>query len=271
MDQISTESLLHLGLREALAGTAFRNDEIFPTVAGEYQQVKVLAEMYPSKEVLLSAEPDMIVGNIDFFTYSGFPPGTNFTRQELTDSGIKSYTLQCQGEKPDPERMFTRFVELASIFGVTAEAEKIVAEVKGSLEKTQAVLGSSQAVPTFVYRSGTGPLSTFGGGGGSDYGLGRAGGKNIFGDRAALPPPEVSVESVVDLNPQAILISDEDEQSPQDKEKFLRSVLAETGAVRNGRFCTIDFYAFGTPLRLARDANVVGKCLHPDLTFPTLP
>ncbi|MFY1702908.1 ABC transporter substrate-binding protein [Micromonospora sp. WMMA1923] len=271
MDQISTESLLHLGLTDAIAGTAFRNDEIFPAVSAEYAKVKVLAEMYPSKEVLLSAEPDLVVGNIDFFTYSGFPPGSNFTRQELGDKGIKSYTLQCQNEQPDPERMFVRFAELARIFGAEPKAQQIITQVRESLARTETALGGATPVPTFIYRSGSGPLSTFGGGGGSNEGLRRAGGQNIFDDKAPLPPPEVSVESVAALNPKAVVISDEDEQSPQEKERFLRDILGQSDAVREGRFCVTDFYAFGTPFRLARDVNVVGRCLHPDKSFPTFP
>ncbi|WP_158573770.1 ABC transporter substrate-binding protein [Micromonospora craniellae] len=271
MDQISTESLLHLGLKDAMAGTAFRNDEIFPSVAADYASVKVLAEMYPAKEVLLSAEPDLVVGNIDFFTYSGFPPGSNFTRDELTAKGIKSYTLQCQGEQPDPDRMFARFAELATIFGAQDRADQIIGQVKESLAATETVLAGATPVPTFIYRSGTGPLSTFGGGGGSADGLRRAGGENIFSDKASLPPPEVSVESVAALNPKAIVISDEDEQAPQDKEKFLRDILGQSDATKNGTFCITDFYAFGTPFRLARDVNVVGTCLHPDKSFPTFP
>lgn len=271
MDQISTESLLHLGLKDAMVGTAFRNDDIFPSVSADYESVKVLAEMYPSKEVLLSVEPDLVVGNIDFFTYSGFPPGSNFTREELTGKGIKSYTLQCQGEQPDPERMFVRFAELATIFGAQARADQIIGQVKESLAATETVLAGATPVPTFIYRSGTGPLATFGGGGGSADGLRRSGGQNIFSDKAALPPPEVSVESVAALNPKAIVISDEDEQSPQDKETFLRGILSQSDAVKNGTFCVTDFYAFGTPFRLARDVNVVGKCLHPDKTFPAFP
>lgn len=271
MDQIATESLLALGLSGSMVGTAFKNDEIFPSLAGDYAKVKVLAEMYPSKEVLVAAAPDLIVGNIDFFTYSGFPPGTNFTREELTAKGIQSYTLQCQDEQPDPERMFTRFAELASIFGAQGKADEMITQVRASLASTASALGTATPVQTFIYRSGSGPLSTFGGGGGSDHGLTLSGGKNIFGDKDPLPPPEVSVEAVVQRNPEVILISDEDETSPEKKIAYVSSALSTTPAVRGKRFCTIDFYAYGTIQRLARDVNVIGSCLHPEVTFPSYP
>lgn len=271
MDQIATETLLHLGLSGAMVGTAFATDAIFPTVADAYKRVPVLAAKYPSKEVLIAASPDFVLGNMDFFTYSGFPPGANFTRRELTDRGIATYTLQCQGEQPDAELMFTRFKELGRIFGVGSRADAIVEGVRSSLAATAAALDRVPPVKVFVYRKGGGPMTTYGGGGTADYGLRLSGGRNIFDYKPSLPPPEVSTEAVIDRNPQVILISNEDAESPEDKKATARRLLTETTAVKANRFCTTDFFAFGTLFRLARDVNVVGACLHPDITFPTFP
>ena len=202
MDQIATETLLHLGLSHAMVGTAFATDVIFSTVAGAYKQVPVLAKMYPSKEVLTAVSPDFVVGNLDVFTYSGFPPGANFTRRELTDRGIKAYTLQCQGEQADSELMFTRFKELGRIFGYGPRADAIVKEVRSSLVATAAALDGVSLVNVFIYRKGSGPITTYGGGGAFDHGLRLSGGRNMFDDKPSLPPPVVSIEAVIDRNPE---------------------------------------------------------------------
>jgi len=271
MDQISTEILLHLGLKRSIVGTAFKTNEIFSTVAQDYKAVPVLAKMYPSKEVLTDASPDFILGNIDFFTYSGFPPGSNFTRRELTDKGIKSYTLVCAGDDNNEERIFERFRELGRIFGVGPRADELIATVKQSLSRTADVLASSHPITVFIYRSGAGPLLTFGGGGEADRGLNLSGGKNVFADKTSLPPPSVSLETVIDRDPAAILISDEDTTPVEEKKRLIRRLLSGTQAVRENHFCVADFYSYGTPFRLARDVNVIGKCLHPDLAFPAFP
>lgn len=66
--QISTEIMLHLGLERSMVGTAYRAGEIFaggggfPSLVEAFATVPVLAEQYPSQEILLNTAPDFVRG-----------------------------------------------------------------------------------------------------------------------------------------------------------------------------------------------------------------
>ena len=58
MSQATTEMMLQLGLEDKMAGTAFKEEEIYPPLQASYDKVKVLAEKWPSYEVFMSVKPD---------------------------------------------------------------------------------------------------------------------------------------------------------------------------------------------------------------------
>ena len=62
ISQFTTEIMLKLGLEKQMIGTAFLEEEIYPSVASSYRKVPVLAEKWPSLEQLLSKNPDFVTG-----------------------------------------------------------------------------------------------------------------------------------------------------------------------------------------------------------------
>ncbi|MGD9753054.1 MAG: ABC transporter substrate-binding protein [Acidimicrobiia bacterium] len=270
LDQISTELLLHLGVADAIVGTANQSDPPFEGVATEFDGLEVLSANYPTAEQFVAAEADFVVGNLEFLSYSqesGF--GGPFTRDQLEEQGVASFALICNGEEDTTETLFERFEQLGRIYGVADTAAAVLADVQASLDATAEVLDGVEPVPTLIYIDGTGPIQTLG----SE--LERAGGRNIIGpDEGGCCPPEIGVEVVVDRDPAAILISSFGNLDPsgptlQDKQRSLASVLPTTEAVQAERYLPIDFIAFSTPSRLASDVNRIGAFLHPDLEFPS--
>lgn len=272
MDQVATEALLGIGAGGAVVGTANQASPIWDTFTAEYDKIPVLAEgNYPSKEVLIQAAPDLVVGNLQFFTYSGFPPGANFTREELTAKGINSFTLRCDAdEEITQDLLFERYVDLGRIMGKQAEAEAYVAEVKDGLAAVSTALKGTEPVKTFYYSGGEGPLGTYGA---AQEGLVLSGGENLFADLPALVggmPPTVSAEEVVTRNPAAILVEDSGALDPsaptvEARTAFLTTTLSSTDAVKAERFCTVDFYDFEGGLRTVAAVKRIAQCLHPDL------
>jgi iron complex transport system substrate-binding protein len=256
LDQVAAENLLQLGLARVLVGTAAADDAVFPTVAAAYRAVPVRA----GRDALTAARPDIVVGDLDTDSYGG----AHYSRSELAERGIRGFTLRCGDEAPDPARVFSRYVELGRIFGVADRAEATVKEVQAALGRTAQAVGDVGPVDTFVHRSGTGPLVTAGGAGEPDFGLRLAGGRNVFGDRTDQASPEVDAAAVVAADPAVVVAAAADRP-------FLTRALAGTRAVRAGRFCPLDRYAFGTPVRLARDVNRLAACLHPAARIPAAP
>ena len=280
MDQISTELMLHLGLEGALVGTASRSGDVFDGGAGftsltaAYAKIPVLAELYPSQEVLLNASPDFVTGNSDLYTFGPTTEGgTGFTRADMASKSIGTYTFLCKGEKATNDLLFGRYEEFGTIFGKGNEAKAFVAKIRDSLAASTAVLAGATPVRTFYYESGTGPLKTYGGGGQFDNGLLQSGGKGIFDDVPSFPTPTVGTEQVVDRNPDAIVIVDagvfgKNDPDPAAKKAFLVSTLGPSvNAVKNDRFCYLDFGDFATGPRSATSVASLGACLHPELKF----
>lgn len=62
MSFATTEMMLTLGLQDQMAGTAFKEEEIYGPLADAYAKVPVLAEKWPSYEKLMSVNPDFLTG-----------------------------------------------------------------------------------------------------------------------------------------------------------------------------------------------------------------
>lgn len=270
LDQISTELLLHLGVGDRVAGTANQSDPPFADIAAAFGKLKVLAANYPSAEEFVAADADFVVGNLEFLSYSrdaGF--GGAFGRDELEKMGIGSFALICNGEEDTPERLFERFEQLGRLLGAADTAAKVMQDVRASLDATAKVLAGATPVPTLIYIDGSGPIQTL------TTALERAGGKNVIGpDEGGCCPPEVGVEVVAARQPAAVLISSFGNLDPSgptaaDKEAALARLLPTVPAVTAKRYLAIDFITFSTPPRLARDVNLIGAFLHPELTFPS--
>ena len=65
--------MLQLGLEDKMAGTAFKEEEIYPPLQASYDKVKVLAEKWPSYEVFMSVKPDFATGWPDSFSKTCYP------------------------------------------------------------------------------------------------------------------------------------------------------------------------------------------------------
>ncbi|MGH3925921.1 MAG: ABC transporter substrate-binding protein, partial [Pseudonocardiaceae bacterium] len=281
MDQISTEIMLHLGLERSMVGTAHRSGEIFaggagfPSLAGAYETVPVLAEQYPSQEALLNAAPDFVTGNADTYTFGPTTEGgTGFTREDMAAQGIKTYTFLCDGETATTDLLLTRFEEFGRIFGKGEAAKTMVDQVRSSLAATEKVLAGTPPVKTFGYSSGTGPLSTYGGTGQFANGLKQSGGQGIFDELPSFPTPTVTAEQVIARNPDAIVIVDlgllggSDAPDNAAKKALLVSTLGPgVNAIKNDRFCYLDFLGFTTGPRIATSTDSTARCLHPELNF----
>lgn len=83
----------------------------------------------------------------------------------------------------------------------------------------------------------------------------------------------MTTEQVVDRNPDAIIIvnlgvREKDNATPTSKKAFLVTTLGTSvNAVRNDRFCYMDFIGFTTGPRIAATLAAIGPCLHPELNF----
>src|SRR5699024_422158 len=118
-----------------------------------YNSIEVLSDEYPDKETLLTAKPDLVYASYSSaFSKDGVGP-----RDELRESGIGSYLspFGCD-EAPDKaefDDVWQEVTDVAEIFDVSQQADKIIDAQKDELE-TLAAEDAGDGINIFWYDSG---------------------------------------------------------------------------------------------------------------------
>ena len=266
LNQHATEVMLALGLQDSMIGTAYIDDEILPEYREAYGQIEVLAEQYPSWEVLLGADPDFLFGGFAsaFTRKENSPP-----RDELLRLGIHSYlsTASCSTREGPLtlDQVYVDFLNIGKIFGVEDRATALVEQWQTELAGAKSRIGSGVASPkVFLYDSGDDAPFTAACCGAANLVIEEAGGVNIFGD---LPGnyKTVNWEEVVERDPEIVVLIEADWSTSADKEKLLleSESLASISAVENQRFVIVPFSSTVPGPRVPELVKTLVKAFHP--------
>ena len=268
MNQAATEIMLALGLEDHLVGTAYMDDEILPEFAAAYESLPVLADEYPSQEVLFNIEPDFVYG----VYRSAFGDEAAGPREALNDLDIGSYlsAVACEDEALRPnkatfETVFDEIRNIGAIFGVTDRADGLVADLQAQLDEVLATIDHDESVSIFWFDSGTDEPFVGACCGTPDMIIEAVGGQNIFDD-AVGNWATVSWEEVIDRDPQAIVVIEADWSTAQEKIDLLKSnpAYASISGVQNERFIVIPFSATTLGIRNVDAVVDLARGLHPD-------
>nr|WP_240393874.1 ABC transporter substrate-binding protein [Corynebacterium lactis] len=245
LNQAATETMLALGLEGSMAGTAYIDDSVPAEWEKAYESVPQLSgSEYPSKEAFLKAKPD--------FAYSAYNSAFSDkgvgTREELQGTGINSHIIPfgCPDKKDKPKgadmtAVWQETRDIAKIFGVSERGEKVVKDQQARLD---ALKGKSAAAGKSIFWYDSGDKDPFVGvgGGGPQIIIDALGGKNIFADKDG-SWDHVSWESVVEKNPDVIVLADAAWDSAEQKKQYLKNdpVLSQLKAVKNDAFVIVKF------------------------------
>jgi iron complex transport system substrate-binding protein len=254
--------MLALGLGDNMVGTAYLDDEILPELKEAYDKIPVLSDKYPSKEVLIAAEPD--------FAYAGWKSGFSDegvgTMEELEGAGIKSY-LHESSNKPAPtvDDVFADIRNIGRIFRVEDRANKLIGKMKAEMEQVTSKLGTvEKPLKVFVYDSGEEQPFTAA----NNYMtalINMAGGKNIFDD-IQKGWADVSWEEVVNRNPDVIIIVDYGDESVEQKRELLlnKRELANVSAIQHKRLMVLPLSAAAEGVRAPIALHILAEGLYPE-------
>ncbi|MGW4200433.1 ABC transporter substrate-binding protein [Streptomyces sp. NPDC004726] len=238
MNQHVTEIMLELGLEKSLVGTAYLDDEVLPRYRKAYASVPVAAKEYPSREKLLSLNPDFVYGGYA----SAFDAKDGRTRDELKKSGIDTRlnVENCVKGRATLDDVYREVEEIGRTFGVGDRARKWIDASRASVAGTATGLKDRTPVPVFVYDSGDKTAFTAGGKGIGNELIARAGGRNVFADLDK-NFGDASWEEVVARKPEVVLIYDYGATTVEQKKKRLLDdpALGDVPAIRNGRFAVL--------------------------------
>lgn len=246
-----TEMMLVLGLRDRMIGYTGISGwkTLDETMRKGVAELPELSAKYPTKEVLVGAEPDFFFAGWNY----GMKVGGEVTPETLAPFGIKVYELteSCihlgPKAKVTMEDMYIDVLNLGKIFGVEARAEALVTGWKAELAKATAGVDPSHPLRVFVYDSGEDKPFTAGKYAMPTALIEAAGGRNIMDDLDD-SWTTVAWEPVVERNPQVVVIVNYGDVTAEQKIDFMKHnpAFANMDAVKNNRFVVLD-YVEATP------------------------
>lgn len=264
-----TEMMLALGLKDRLAGytgiAGWKTGTEALRVA--LRGVPELAIQYPSLEVLVGARADFYLAGWNY----GMRVGGPVTPASLERFGIRSYELteSCSHVMTRPPASFDDVYRdlrnLGRIFAVEARAEQVVAEMRQRVDAVRRALAGAAPLRVFVYDSGQDKPTTAGALAMPNALIAAAGGRNVMDD-VPRSWAQVSWESVVARDPQAIVIVDYSAVTAEQKKQFLLSqpALARVEAIRARRFIVLPYDAATPGVANAGAVETLARGLHPD-------
>lgn len=261
-----TQMMLALGLRTKMVGYSGVSGwkAVTPALRKELDGLAELASKYPSVETLLNANVDFFFAGWDY----GMRVGGDLTPQTLEPLGIAVYELteSCAFVMKRPpaslDDTYTDLRNLGRIFDVQARASQLIEQMQQRVARVQQGL-PAQRPRVFLYDSGEDRAMTSGRLGMPEALINAAGGRNILDDIDA-SWTRVNWESVVERNPEVIVIVDYGEVTAAQKQQFLlqHPALQSVDAVRNQRFVVIPYVAATPSLENVEAIEAIAKSLH---------
>jgi iron complex transport system substrate-binding protein len=257
----TTEIMLALGLADRMVGTAFGNAPILPRFAVQYDAIPVLAEEYPSTEVLASVEPDFTYGRSSAHREDGVG-----NVEDLEVLGITAYTVQgTLVEAATMEDVYTDMRNLGRIFDIQSEAEALIASMEQEIAAVQDQIGDvEEPVRVLVYDAGTDDLFTAGQSLQTHL-IELAGGRNVFDD-VEDNWVTVSWEEAVARSPDVIVINDYGDTPADEKIDFLLNnpALSSLPAIQNERIIVLPLPSVFEGVRNPDAVRLLASGFYPD-------
>lgn len=242
-----TEIMLALGLEDRMVGYIGRPERMmriadrFPAIAS----LRSLQAGYPNLEIFLAEDIDFVFAGWSY----GMRVGGAVTPETLGAFGIPVYELteSCirigRQERPSLDFLYRDLKNLAAIFRVDQRAEVLIESYRRRVAAVTAAVAARTERPTvFVYDSGDRLAQSAGGFSMPQALIDAAGGVNVLQDVES-SWVRVGWETVVDRNPDAVLIVDYGEVTAAQKIAFMKDnpAFASITAVARDHFLVLSY------------------------------
>lgn len=261
MNAHTTELMLALGLEDYLIGTAYNNAELLPAYQETFKKIPILAEKYPSFEILLDSGADFVFGRSSVFTSSY----KCATMDEMLKQNIDVYVAKASyTQNADFNDVYEDFTTIGKIFNVENESALMVEQMQNKIAGVAAKVNTVRPVKVFVYDFGSDKAFTAGKSL-ETYIIQTAGGKNVFDD-INKTWSYVNWETVVDRNPDYIVINDYGNTTAAEKIDYLKSLpmLQSVNAIKNENFVVVTLPSVFPGIRVDEAVEDIAKGLHPE-------
>ncbi|MGG4146854.1 ABC transporter substrate-binding protein [Paenibacillus algorifonticola] len=259
--------MLALGLDDRITAVA-GNYAAFPdSVAQAAEALPVIGTSmsWPSKEVLLSEAPDLVVGQslegFAFDTSQGYA-----SVEQIEEGGAQVYgsnlCSSADALNMTLETPYRTLRDFGTIFGISDRAEEFIAQM--TAEK-QTVVDAVKGLPTqrvAFYNGGDGPLIVLAGGIYDDA-IATAGGKNVFPADSVY----VSKEDFAASDADVILVGTFEGQDFATLSNYITTNFPDLPAVKNGRLVEIPVADTDASISVMRGLTEIANGVHPDLNL----
>ena len=216
-----------------------------PSFDQQRQGIPELANKNPSLENLISANPDLFFAGWNY----GMRVGEDITPQGLARFNIKTLELSesCvhlskQGDDAKMALLYDDMIRLGAVFGVKEKAELLVSNWQKEIQTIQESVTGRPPVKVFLYDSGEDKVFTSGRFGMPTALIRAAGGINVM-DHLDTSWGKVSIESIMNTNPDFIILVDYDKGGWKQSWNFLQNhpLLSQLNAVKNQRYLALEY------------------------------
>lgn len=243
------EIMFDLGLGETLVGvTEYTN---YPPQAA--LKPKVGSYVHLQLEAIVGLRPDLILA-----TREGNP---RHQIEQLERLGLKVFVT-------DPrsiEGLFNTILSIGEVFGRVYQANELVRNMSSRMEAIKRVT-SSRPRPRVLLQVGSRPLIVAGSNTVQDHLIQIAGGENVAAPQGR-GYPVLSLEKVIALRPEVILISSmaDKDGAEREKEEWLR--WHDLPAVKTHRIHVLEGDLIDRPSpRIVQGLASMAKAIHPDIS-----
>ncbi len=252
-----TELFIALGLEDYIIGNSCDNhaQAPLPEYEAAYAEIPELTFGYPTLEAVVSSGCDFLYA-IDW-VFEG-----DFTVETLEENGITVYS----NSATTVDELNAEIRDMGKIFGVEDKAEAFIADQQARIDAVQTAIAGQESKTIFCYDSDTGSgIYTAGGPNILTQFIEMAGGENLAKDldKAWIG---VSMEEIVSMNPDVIIIHDYDTPTAEEKIAAIKSdpILSQLDAVKNEQFIIVPLEDCFPGSRTADCVETIAKGLYPD-------
>lgn len=259
-----TEMTLMLGLGDKVIYTCYTNAEPMVQIKDAFNAIPLLSEKYPSTEVLLGAEPDLVLGQ-----RFGFTEDKAGTVETLADHGLPAYVSEgTLASEEKIENIYLDIENLGKIFRVEDRAEALIGEMQDKVAAVaEKAAGVEDKITVFVMDSvKENEMYTCAKSMETEV-IKLAGGVNVCESDSAEQWFYVSAETLIDKNPDVILFNQYGSTPVEEKIAAITSnpALANVDAVKNRRFMTTVLQDVNESVRVADTVTRFAHSFYPKL------
>ena len=259
-----TETALELDLDKYIVGASSIIDPpVAPHLQMRYSKLPIIAEKYPSPEVLFAAEPDLIWVDRKW----AFVKNQLGSMENIEKNGVKIY-LSEGGYHPASkmEHVYTDLENIGKIFNKEQRAQQLISKMQKKVSDVQKVIGTdTPKLKVLDFDGGRNNMAFVGCRCMADDLINLAGGVNIFND-IDKEWATVNWEEIMKRNPDVIVVHEYRGISAASKIAMLKKnpVLQEVSASKNNRFVTVNLDEIYEGVRNAETVEKLAKGFYPE-------